>query len=115
MKHTPQVLDRIHQPHPLYQACSLADIIGVGITALILVVPLSAGISAQWLGLPMVGVIVALPLTYGVTWLALKRLSAFKEGKPKGYLKQWLHYQAHRAHLGRCVRITRNGHWSIRP
>ena len=111
--HDYPLLDAIYAPLPIYKHCTLQEIIilGSGVLGIsLLLFPIATFIicGSAWLGL-----VIALPLSFVLTRLAIGYLAHLKYGKPHGYYQQYLRGQLSRLGVYRSPYITRVGRWSV--
>lgn len=97
----------------IFCGCTFKEMQVIAIVSLITTMVV-LGFLTEWLiGMLMVGVGLAFPVSVGVAWTIAMIFQKAKQGKPKGYVKQklylWLEYKG----LLKTPYIRYHGPWSI--
>jgi conjugative transfer region protein (TIGR03750 family) len=108
------MLNHINHKMPIYQDCTLGEVVSVAIATLVGLTVLFSLCTKLIFGYLWPGYLLASALFFFGTKFLLSKLQKLKYGKPYGYYRHLLVKKLSDLGLIRSPYITRTGRWSVR-
>ena len=106
------LVEHLNHRMPIYQECSLYEIMTMGLVILGLSLLLFPLATECLVGNAATGLVTAFLGTLVMTRLAISQLSSLKAGKPQGYYSQWIRLWLDQHYLYTAPYVRRIGYWT---
>jgi conjugative transfer region protein (TIGR03750 family) len=111
---TPDLLpNRLNFDAIVFCGCTMKEMQVIAISCISLCVVTLGFLTKLLFNMFLIGVGLAFPIGVGVTWSVAMLFQRAKQGKPKGYIKQWLLLWCEDKRLLPAIYLRRSGKWSV--
>ncbi len=97
----------------VFCGCTMKEMQVIGIVSLVFCILALGSLMKMLINLLLIGVGLAFPAAVGLTWVMAHLFQRIKQGKPKGYWKQWLLLVVDDIGLMPALYVRRSGYWSV--
>ena len=111
---TPDLLsNRLNFDAIVFCGCTMKEMQSIAITCLSVCIVLLSLLTKLAFNMLLIGVGVSFPVGVGVTWSVAMVFQRFKQGRPKGFVKQRLLLWLEDKRIQTSPFVRRSGKWSI--